>query len=170
MENFSGGIDLDRRKINLLGSLGALGLFMRDTTSREMMLRITAPLSLVDGLLKSLESEDDTISLTILWFLSEWVVDSPAVVGAILSSTQSTSLGVLFGSVGPRAVLAGLLLGIAMEYMGDDDGDKYGGWSRASILSMISKRNGGISSFMNELEELKSIFTGRRARWKKQRS
>jgi hypothetical protein len=157
VENLTGGSDFDRRKINLLGSLGALGLFMRDATSREMLLRITAPHSLVDGMLKSLETEDDVISLTFLRFLSEWMIESPAIVEAILSSTQSASLGVLFGLAGPKAVLSGLMLGIAMEYMDDQGGGKYGGWSRSSILSMMLNRNGGISGFMSDLEELKTV-------------
>ena len=157
VENLKGRSGLHQRTINLVGSLGSLCLFMRDATSREMMLRITASCSLVDEMLKSLETEDDTISLTILRFLSEWMIDSPATVEAILSSTQSPFLGVLFGSVGPKAVMAGLLLGIAMEYMDDRDGDKYGGWSRSSILAMILKRKGGISNFMSDLEELKAV-------------
>jgi hypothetical protein len=130
---------------------------MRDQTSREMMLRITAPYFLVDKMLKSLVAQDTVISLSFLRFLSDWMIGAPAIVEAILSSTQSTSLSVLFGSVGARAVLTGLLLGIAMEYMDDQHMEKYGGWNRSSILSMISKRKGGISGFMSDLEDFKTM-------------
>lgn len=157
LENLNGDNDLDRRKINLLGSLGALGLFMRDQMSREMMLRITAPYFLVDNMLKSLVAQDPVISLSFLRFLSDWMIGAPAIIEAILSSTQSTSLSVLFGSVGATAILSGLLLGIAMEYMDDQHKEKYGGWNRSSILSMISKRKGGISGFISDLEDLKTM-------------
>jgi chromosome segregation ATPase len=158
MENVSAGdgIDLDRRKINLLGSLGGLCVFMRDATTREMMLRITSPHALIDVILKSLETQEEFIALSFLRFLSEWMVKTPPVVEAVLSSTQSTSLSVLFGSNGEKGVLAGLLLGVAMEYMDDKESEKYGGWTRASILTMISKRSGGISGFMSELEDMKT--------------
>mmetsp|Transcript_15187 Transcript_15187/g.25224 ORF Transcript_15187/g.25224 Transcript_15187/m.25224 type:complete len:2554 (+) Transcript_15187:278-7939(+) len=154
--NDGGDMNLNLRKINLLGSLGGLGVFMRDATTREMMLRITSPHDLIDVILESLETQDEFIALSFLRFLSEWMVNTPPVVEAVLSSTQSTSLSVMFGSAGRKGVFTGLLLGMAMEYMDDQESEKYGGWTRASILTMISKRTHGISGFMRELEALKT--------------
>ena len=154
-ENLSEKQDADRRKINIIGSLGALSLFMSDATSRELMLRITASYSLVDEILKAVNNEDEFIALSLLRFLTEWMQDCPKIVEAILSSSHATSLGVIFGSGGPRSVFTGILLGVAMEFMDPEHPESYGGWSKKSIFSMISNRKGGISSFMNELDEFK---------------
>jgi hypothetical protein len=154
-ENLSEKLDEDRRKINIIGSLGALSLFMSDATSRELMLRITASYSLVDEILKAVNNEDEFIALTFLRFLTEWMHDCPKIVEAILSSSHATSLGVIFGSGGPKSVFTGILLGVAMEFMDPEHPERYGGWSKESIFSMISNRKGGISSFMNELDSFR---------------
>jgi hypothetical protein len=154
-DNLKDKLDVDRRKINIIGALGALSLFMSDATSRELMLRVTASYCLIDEILKAVNHEDEFIALSFLRFLTEWTHDCPIIVEAILSSSHATSLGVIFGSGGPRSVFTGIFLGVAMEFMDSQHPERYGGWSKESIFSMISNRKGGISAFMNELEEFK---------------
>ena len=155
MENVSSGTqNLERRKINLSGSLGALGAFMNDSTSREMILKITFHHSLIDHILESLESQDETIQLSLLRFLCEWVMDTPTVVQSIFSSTQSTCLSLLISKPGKTATMTGLLLGMCMEYMVDDP-EKNGGWTRESILSIVQNGKGSVSGFLSRLESFK---------------
>eukprot|EP00547_Thalassionema_nitzschioides_P014136 CAMPEP_0194247660 /NCGR_PEP_ID=MMETSP0158-20130606/16923_1 /TAXON_ID=33649 /ORGANISM="Thalassionema nitzschioides, Strain L26-B" /LENGTH=2479 /DNA_ID=CAMNT_0038983787 /DNA_START=105 /DNA_END=7541 /DNA_ORIENTATION=- len=157
LENIENKGDQERRDIMLLGALGALGVFLRDSTSREMMVKIISPHTLIDLILKSLESENDVVALAFLRFLSELIIESPAAVETVLSCPESMSLSILFGSSGRKATLAGLLLGIAMDSMSDKNIEKCGGWTKTSILTMISKRKGGITGFIGELEGLKNI-------------
>ena len=154
LENVSATDHLERRKINLSGSLGALGVFLRDSTSREMILQMTLAHSLIDQILQSLESQDDTIALSLVRFLCEWVVETPIVVQALLSSTHSTCLSLLFSKKNNTSILTGLLLGMCMEYMIDDP-EKNGGWTRDSILNIIQKGKGGLSGFLSQLESFK---------------
>jgi len=157
LENVESTEKNERRETTLLGALGALGVFLRDTTSREMVLRILSPHSLIDTILKSLDSQSDIIAMAFLRFLSDLMIETPAVVETILSCSQSMALSILFGSTGTKATLAGLLLGIAMESMEDKNSEKCGGWTRSSIITMISRRQGGVTSFVSELEALKKI-------------
>jgi hypothetical protein len=79
---------------------------------------------------------------------------SPGVVGAVLSSPQSAALSVLFTVKQKKvATLTSLLMGLAMEYMGDES--KCGGWTRVSIMDMIAKR--GVSRITSSLEKFKSL-------------
>ena len=155
LENIKSTDDLERRKINLSGSLGAIGVFLRDSTSREMILKITLKYSLIDNILESLESQDDMIALNMIRFLCEWVVETPNVVQALLSSTQSTCLSMLLAKKSNTAIMTGLLLGMCMDYMIDDP-EKNGGWTRESILNILQKGNGGVSGYLNQLESLKT--------------
>jgi len=155
LENVESAEKNERRETTLLGALGALGVFLRDTTSREMMLRIISPHSLIDKILKSLDSQSDIIAMGFLRFLSDLMIKAPTVVETILSCSQSITLSILFGSTGIKATLAGLLLGIAMECMNDKKSEKCGGWTKSSIITMISRRQGGVTSFVSDLEELK---------------
>lgn len=108
--------------------------------------------------------ENAFLSMTLLRFLCHWSVETPSVVQTILSSNQSgVVISALLGiktkinshkkGVG---VLGKLLLGLAMEFMGDDEG-ACGGWTRASIMELIAKKSGGVSKFTSTLEQFKSI-------------
>ena len=154
MENIKSTDELERRKINLSGSLGALGVFLRDSTSREMILKITFKYSLIDNILESLESQEEMIALNLLRFLCEWVVETPNVVQVLLSSTQSTCLSMLLSKKGNIAIMTSLLLGMCMDYMVDDP-EKNGGWTRESILNIVKKGQGGVSGFLSQLESFK---------------
>jgi hypothetical protein len=151
----------DRRKLFLAGSLSALSVFIADEASREIMLRLTTgeSSSLIDSILEALgnnnEGEsDDFVSLVLLRFMCHWVHRAPGVVGAVLSSPQSAALSILFTVKQKKvATLTSLLMGLAMEYMGDES--KCGGWTRDSIMDMISKR--GVSRITSGLEKFKSL-------------
>lgn len=157
LENLEKKGDEERRGVMLLGALGALGVFLRDNTSREMMLRIISPHSLINLMLKSLDSEDDVVTLAFLRFLSELIIETPAAVESVLACPESMVLSVLFGSTGKKATLAGLFLGISMSSINDENTGRCGGWTKSSIVSMISKRKGGVTGFIGELEELKNV-------------
>jgi hypothetical protein len=149
----------ERRKLFLAGSLSALSIFMADEASREIMLRLTTgESSLIDSILEALGNSegqsDDFVSLILLRFMCHWVYRAPGVVGAVLSSSHSTSLSVLFAVKQEKvATLASLLMGLTMEYMGDES--KCGGWTRDSIMEMFSKR--GVSRITSSLEKFKSL-------------
>ena len=107
---------------------------------------------------------DAFLSMTLLRFLCHWTIDTPLVVQAILSSNQSSIL--LSALVGIKtkneshkkgvAVLGKLLMGLCMEYMGEDEG-RCGGWTRASIMELITKKSGGVSKYTRSLEQFKSV-------------
>ena len=151
-ENLESSTELERRRINLVGALGALGVFLDTPTNREIMLAI-AP-TLVDALLANAEKQEDTmVTFAILRFACEWVVDSPTVVQALLASAHSTCLSSLLHveSVGS---FMGFMLGLCMEYMSTDD-EKHGGWTRQSIMELLGKK-GGISGYQAMLEKFKT--------------
>jgi len=153
-ENMLTKENLERRRITLLGALGALTVFFNSPTDREVMLGITSSANLVDTLLQCLEQdEDEVIRLALLRFACEWVVEAPTVVQAFLASTQSVVLSVLLGTQSSVGTMVGYLLGLFMEYMGNDE-DKHGGWTKQSIMELLSKR--GISGYTTDLEKLKS--------------
>lgn len=171
------------RKIFLSGSLGGLALFCTDEASRSILFRITQATdtkngeakvvtSLVDAVLECLMVEaerttnidDDFISLHLIRFLLSWIYEAPIVVQAILSSPHAATLSLVFynsmSSSSDKSVAMGALinclLGMCMEYMGDES--KCGGWTISSIMEMISsKRGGGVSRFTARLEKLKSL-------------
>lgn len=148
----------ERRKLFLAGSLSALAVFMADEASREIMLRLTSDRSLVDSILNSLSNSegqaDDFIPLVLLRFLCHWVYQAPGVVEAVLASSHSSVLPVLFAVKQDKvSTLVSLLLGLIMEYM--DDENKCGGWTRDSIMEMISKK--GVSRITSSLEKFKSV-------------
>jgi chromosome segregation protein len=145
---------LERRRINLLGALGALSVFIRSPTDKEIMLGISS--NLVDTLLQSLEQQEDhTVRMALLRFACEWVVDAPTVVQAFLASSHSVVLSVLLGSEQKEvATMVGFLLGLFMEYILGND-EQHGGWTKKSIMELVSKRKGGISGYTTDLEQLK---------------
>jgi chromosome segregation ATPase len=149
----------ERRKLFLAGSLSALSVFMADEASREIMLRLTSgESSLIDSILEALGNSegqsDDFVSLVLLRFMCHWVYRAPGVVGAVLSSPQSAALSIIFATKQKKvATLTSLLMGLAMEYMGDES--KCGGWTRDSIMEMIAKR--GVSRITSGLEKFKSL-------------
>jgi hypothetical protein len=173
------------RKIFLSGSLGGLALLFTDEASRSIFFRITQAVesptengqmlctpSLVDSVLECLmleaerttNFEDDFISLHLIRYLLSWTYEAPIVVQAILSSPHASALSLAFynsmSSSSDKSVTIGALinclLGMCMEYMGDES--KCGGWTVSSIMEMISsKRGGGVSRFTARLEKLKSI-------------
>jgi chromosome segregation ATPase len=148
----SSSTELNRRRINLVGALGALGVFLDTPTNREVMLAI-AP-TLVGALLTNAEKQEDTIvTLALLRFACEWVVETPTVVQAFLASSHSTCLSILLKDESVGAMV-GFLLGLCMEYMSTDE-EKHGGWTRQSIMESLGKK-GGMSGYQTSLEELKS--------------
>jgi hypothetical protein len=169
------------RPIFLSGALGALGLFFQDETCREVMIKISGG-NFMDNVLATLEDlqqqkEDDSdnhksrangvIRLALIKFLCEWIQQAPAVVQALLSSTRSIVLGSLLKSSHKQtAALASLLVGMCMEYLPDDvNGESSGGWTRSSILQLLSG-TGGISMFLSNLEDLKKKSSAEDLLWK----
>ncbi|CAB9510979.1 Inherit from KOG: Kinesin family member [Seminavis robusta] len=131
----------------------------------------TTTTSLVESILHAVGTMAETenpenpfLSTTLLRFLCHWTVETPAVVQTILSSNQSSIvlsalLGIKTKTQSHKkgvAVLGKLLLGLSMEYMGEDEG-KCGGWTRASIMELIAKKSGGVSKFTSSLEQFKSV-------------
>ena len=127
--------------------------------------------SLVESILHAVGSmeeadkpEDAFLSMTLLRFLCHWTLETPAVVQTILSSNQSSLVLSALLSVKTKthshkkgvAVLGKLLLGLSMEFMGEDEG-KCGGWTRSSIMELIAKKSGGVSKFTSSLEQFKSV-------------
>ena len=154
-------VDKDKRKIFLSGALGGLAMLLPDSTSREMMFKVTPPQANLDHMLQALHDETDTdIRWTLLRFLCEWMDDTPLIVQALLSSNESTHLATL--AVDPQQAtssssssstsLTHLLLGLAMEHMGDDE-SLCGGWTRAGMLQILQQV--GISKYTKSLEGLK---------------
>jgi chromosome segregation ATPase len=131
----------------------------------------TTTTSLIDSILHALGTMEETqnpedvfLSMTLLRFLCHWTVHAPLVAQTILSSNQSSIvlsalLGIKTKSQSNKrgvSTLGKLLLGLAMEYMGDDE-EKCGGWTRTSILELISKKSGGVSKYTSSLEQFKSV-------------
>jgi len=127
--------------------------------------------SLIESILQAISKfkertnpENPFLSMTLLRFLCHWSVETPSVVHAILSSNQSSTVLSDLLSLKPKsdsrkkgvAVLGKLLLGIAMEFMGEDE-RKCGGWTRSSIMELIARKSGGISKFTLTLEQFKSV-------------
>jgi chromosome segregation ATPase len=151
-ENLESSTDLNRRRINLVGALGALGVFLDTPTNREVMLAI-AP-TLVGALLTNAEKQEDTmVTLALLRFACEWVVETPTVVQAFLASSHSTCLSILLKDESVEAMV-GFLLGLCMEFISSDE-EKNGGWTRQSIMESLGKK-GGISGYQTSLEKFKS--------------
>jgi hypothetical protein len=161
----------NQRKIFLSGALGGLGIFLYDETCREMMFKVTPPhLANLDLLLETLHNDrddDETNDADIHWilvrFLCEWVVDTPLMVQTLLSSNESTHLAGIASTksssstLSPGSIttsLVHLLLGLAMEHMGqgDESEAKCGGWTRSGILQIITKI--GIGKFTGSLAQL----------------
>ena len=146
------GDDSVQRKIFLSGALGGLSMMLPDTSSREMMLKVTPSQANMDGILGTLQEETDKdIQMMFLRFLAEWMNETPLVVQKLLSANDSTFLASLASSKGTIGSLANLVFGLAMEYMEDET--KCGGWTRSGILKVIQKS--GISKFTTSLESLK---------------
>jgi chromosome segregation ATPase len=145
-------VDKDKRKIFLSGALGGLAMLLPDSTSREMMFKVTPPQADLDHMLQTLHEETDTdIRWTLLRFLCEWMDETPLIVQALLSSNESSHLATL--AVDPKASsFTHLLLGLAMEHMGDEE-SLCGGWTRAGILLILQQV--GISKYTKSLEGLK---------------
>eukprot|EP00978_Attheya_sp_CCMP212_P037728 scaffold180667_cov46-Attheya_sp.AAC.3 len=115
-----------------------------------------------------MEEEKSLVLVSLLRLLAEWVSEAPIVLKAMFQSPASVSLGLLFHSnVSNVSTLTGLLMGLTMEQLVDNsssDGDgvekrdreplSFGGWSRSSIMDMISKR--GASKYASGLETFKS--------------
>jgi hypothetical protein len=141
----------DAGKIKLWGALSALSLFITDEASRSMLLRLAS--SLMDGILDCLASqEDEFVVLVCLRFVVHWIQGAPVVVQAMLSSAQSAYLSTLiFSKDEKRAAIAALIFGLALD-MGDDE-SKCGGWTRTSVMDLITKS--GLSRFYSRLEALK---------------
>jgi len=154
--------DVAKRKLFLAGSLGALGIFLTDEPRRSILLRLTESHSLLDAVLDCLltetnETSDDFIPLHLLRFLGQWVMEAPMVTQALLNSPHATPFALLYTTQHQQknvAALTGVLLGLCLEYMGDDE-SRCGGWTRTGILQLL-QQGGGISKFMSQLEKLKS--------------
>jgi len=167
----------------VMGSAGALGIFLTNgagATTREMLLRVPVPpspsgetetVSLVECMLIFLEhcSNDveflnkgstRNVAICVLRLLCEWIVDTPLVVHAILSSASSMSLGVLVQqnydrtSDTPPTVQAfsAILLGLCMTGLKPEE--EIGGWSIGTIMNLINVGL-GIGKFTQLLESLK---------------
>ena len=151
--------DPKRRRLFLLGSLGAIGVLVEpSSTSREVLLRITSSSSLVDALLQFLEESNDDIGrLAVLRFLASWMVETPAVVQTVLASHASTTTLSSLWASSDKAIstMTGFVLGLAMEYMDGEQEETYGGWTRQNILGLISKR--GVSQYTAGLEQLRKM-------------
>lgn len=108
--------------------------------------------------------ENVFLSMMLLRFLCHWCVETPSVVQAILSyNRSSTVLSSLLGiktKTHPHkkgvAVLGKLLLGLSMEFMGDDE-VKCGGWTRATIMELLAKTSGGAEKITATLVQFKSV-------------
>ena len=108
--------------------------------------------------------ENVFLSMMLLRFLCHWCVETPSVVQAILSyNRSSTVLSSLLGiktKIHPNkkgvAVLGKLLLGLSMEFMGDDE-VKCGGWTRATIMELLAKTSGGAEKITATLMQFKSV-------------
>ena len=153
------GEALQRRKVFLAGSLGAVSLFLTDEASRSILLRLTTPNndggdSLIHKLLDQISSESDTfVAAILLRFLIVWVTGAPIVVQAMLSSPHSFDLVPKLTSPDETlSALSSVLLGLCLEYMGDDE-SKCGGWTRESIVDVLQKQ--GIGKFHGRLEKFK---------------
>ena len=156
--------DVAKRKLFLAGSLGALGIFLTDEPRRSILLRLTESHSLLDAVLDCLltetnETSDDFIPLHLLRFLGQWVMEAPMVTQALLNSPHATPFALVYTTSSQHhqknvAALTGVLLGLCLEYMGDDE-SRCGGWTRTGILQLL-QQGGGISKFMSQLEKLKS--------------
>lgn len=149
------------RKICLAGSLGALSLFLTDEPRRSILLRLTSSneTTLLDAVLQCLvtetdETANDFIPLQLLRFLGQWVMEAPMVVQALLSSSHAVSLSVIFISKQENvSAMAGLLLGLCMEFMSDES--QCGGWTRSNLLELIQQNN--VARFTTKLEMLKTV-------------
>ena len=164
----------NQRKVFLSGALGGLGIFLHDDTCREMMFKVAPPhLANLDRLLEAFHEDngnsdndsalDTGVQWVLLRFFCEWVMDTPLMVHTLLSSNESTYLAAV-AATGSRTGIASittsmvhLLLGLAMEHMGDDHGaeEKCGGWTRAGILQIITKI--GIGKYTSSLERFKKL-------------
>ncbi|GAX09718.1 hypothetical protein FisN_19Lh186 [Fistulifera solaris] len=142
------------RTVLLVGSTCALSLFLVDTASREMMVRLMDS-GLLPSILELLPNEPDTlVTLVLLRFLCQWMDGSPLVVQSILGAPQSaTVLAALLESKDSTiAAYASLLLGMALNQMTDQqDVTKYGGWTREGILDIFKH---SLKLFLLRLDEL----------------
>jgi len=143
----------DRRLVFLAGALGGLSLFFQDEPARAMMLRLTD--KMLDSMLELLAEEtDERVSLSVLRFLCQWVSESRTIVQALLGSPHSATLSGLFhSSITSIATYSSLLLGLCLEYMGDEHDNNCGGWTKQSILDLLTA---SLSRLTSRLEHFKT--------------
>jgi hypothetical protein len=156
VENNLGAPPDTGRTVLLVGSTCALSLFLVDTASREMMVRLMDS-GLLPSILELLPKESDAlVTLVLLRFLCQWMDGSPLVVQSILGAPQSaTTWAALLESKDTTiAAYASLLLGMALNQMTDQqDVTKYGGWTREGILNIFKH---SLNLFLSRLDELGS--------------
>jgi hypothetical protein len=152
-------IDLQRHEIGLQGSLAALALFQGDTEGRRsLLLKLTTP-TLVHDILERLAYEleqqkwNSTVVLSMLRFLTTWMEGTPLVVQVLLQNAESSA--VLGGLAGSKTVavatMASLVLGLALTDLDEHD---CGGWTRATIVAMLSRT--GLTNRIRQWEDFKS--------------
>ena len=153
VEDEQNPIDPGRRTLFLSGALGGLSLMLCDEQSRMMLYKVTPPTASIEQMLGTLATETENVQWTLLRFLCEWVRDTPFMVQSLLSSTASLNLTSMAVDRKPQTPLVHLLLGLAMESLGNEE--DCGGWTRAGILQLIQKI--GLSKYIASLEGLKEV-------------
>ena len=141
------------QELFLAGALGGLGLFLDDEASKALLLKV-AP-HLVDDLLVFLTEQQQQDVVVFVWrFLSQWIYGAPTVAQAVLQSPHSPILSSSSSSssaVLPRDAYAALVLGLTLEYMGDDE-SLCGGWTRSGMVQSQS-----LSVWTRKLEAFKQF-------------
>ena len=172
------GLEMDRalQTVGLVGSVGALSLFLKDDVSRSMLLKLvvhqqesnvdipTDGPTFVDNLLDRIEKEMDEEVLNVgiiaclLRFLAIWCSKAPEVVYAVLQSPKATILSTLFSNSKKHKLIgqaAGLVLGVCLADLRDED--QASGWTRDTLVQLLSRKQQSFQQRNVDVDEISEM-------------